>query len=91
MIYNYVIAYMWNGPQVVTRLREAPPPPEYMAAWLDELADRFTAANAGVRPAVKVVQGAELVGFEVPDVLPEEVESEPYAERFRSLPDWAGR
>jgi hypothetical protein len=51
-----VVATMWTGAVIYTPLRELPPPPEYMEAWLDSIARRLAPANAGVKPTVRVVQ-----------------------------------
>jgi hypothetical protein len=69
-----VVATMWTGAVIYTPLREAPPPPEYMAEYLDRVARSLAPENGGVKPNVRVVeQMPSLVPDVVPDAeLPEE-------------------
>jgi hypothetical protein len=69
-----VVATMWSGAVIYTPLREVPPPEEYMASWLDDIARRLAPENGGAKPTVRVVeQMASLAPIVVPDAeLPEE-------------------
>jgi hypothetical protein len=58
---SVIVATMWDRVEVVGAVDPAAPPTQ---AELDAIADRMTAKNCGVRPAVRVLEDATLPAYE---------------------------